>query len=100
MPKKPLYILLICQFLILAVAMGSYLLGRGNAFSKVYTADELTLEAGEIAEDGSFVKEDRHGTDDAFLSLTKLPSSAISPASRVSSSAVYTLEKALPLPKR
>lgn len=49
--------------------MGSYLLGRGDAFSKVYTADELTLEAGEIAEDGSFVKEDRHGTDDAFLSF-------------------------------
>lgn len=40
---KSLYILFACQLLVLIVAGGSYLIGRGHAFQKVYTLDEYQV---------------------------------------------------------
>lgn len=69
--KKPLYILLLCQFLIIATALGGYLFNRGDAFSKVYTREELTLAAGELTEDGGMTKTEKHGHDEEFISFTE-----------------------------
>lgn len=71
MQKKSLIIVLICQFLILAIACGSYLLNRGKAFYQVYSPQDFTLSAGEYRETDGIVIEDNHGHTGSFLSFTE-----------------------------
>lgn len=69
--KKTLHILLLCQFLIMAIACGNYLSNRGKAFSKIYTPSDFTLEAGEYREADGIVIEDTHGHTGSFLKFTE-----------------------------
>ncbi len=48
MSKKSIGILIICQFLILAFALGSYALNRNDAFSQNYYIDDFILDSGKI----------------------------------------------------
>ena len=71
MQKKSLIIVLICQFLILTIACGSYLLNRRKAFYQVYSPQDFTLSAGEYRETDGIVIEDNHGHTGSFLSFTE-----------------------------
>ena len=66
--RKSFVLLLLCQFLILACACGSYLLGRGQAFSRTFSCDELTLSAGVLENDRIQIDENT-GTAGTFITI-------------------------------
>ena len=53
MSKKSIIVLISCQLLILAFALGSYIFNRGDAFSQTYYIEDFTLGAGKI--DGDYI---------------------------------------------
>lgn len=69
--QKKLYILFLIQFLILAAALGNYMLNRGKAFFKTYFPESFEVSAGELSENGKIVIEDRHGYTGSFLNFTE-----------------------------
>lgn len=60
--------MLSCQLLILCVAFGSYLLSRGQAFSRSFSCDELSLSAGVLENDLVKINE-ATGSEGTFITV-------------------------------
>lgn len=66
--RKSLFLLLLCQLFILTCACGSYLLNRGEAFSRTFSCDELALSAG-VQENDVIRIDEGNGTQGIFLTV-------------------------------
>lgn len=67
-PNKTIILLLSCQLLILCMALGSYLLSRGRAFSRSFTCDDLSFSAGVLQNDTIRIN-DTISTGETFITV-------------------------------
>lgn len=67
--KKPILLLILCQCLIIMLALGSYIINRGNAFSQTYYPDNFSLTTGKI--DGDLAVIEAGDGAETFLQLTE-----------------------------